>query len=154
MPRQRIDAPGTAYAESGAIVITAPRLAEYLGVSPRRVWQMRQRGELVTHGRGLIDASHAFNARIGRLFLTPEKAARLDKFRIAAVGWLMVRWSAGVTARPGRLARHGRALAAYPRRGAQGPRGRRRSDGAPASELQASPVPPLKPDQAPSRWWV
>ena len=99
MPRQRIDAPGTAYAESGAIVITAPRLAEYLGVSPRRVWQMRQRGELVTHGRGLIDASHAFNARIVRLFLTPEKAAELDKFRIAAVGWLMVRWSAGVSPR-------------------------------------------------------
>ena len=49
------------------------------------------RGErlaLLPRGSARIDASHAVNARIGQMIMLPARAAKSDKFILAAGGWL------------------------------------------------------------------
>lgn len=70
-------------------------LAETLGVTARRVRQLRENGELVARGRGLIDAPHALNAHLGRKALGAV-GATVGKFEAAAVGWLIGHRACGV----------------------------------------------------------
>jgi len=79
---------------------TTSELAAILGVSPRRVRQMSEEGDLVRRGRSAWDATHAMHCTIGRKrlqMLRPGKAAeRPSKFTAAAVGWLTGHQSCGV----------------------------------------------------------
>jgi len=68
--------------------LTVAELAEILDVSPRRVRQMRENGELQPCGRGLIDSAHAVNAVLGRRYLGINRRPR-NKWQAAGVGWLL-----------------------------------------------------------------
>lgn len=70
-------------------------LAAVLGVSARRVRQMRESGELIGCGRDAIDAAHAVNAVCGRRFLGRGKAADCANIN-AGVGWLLGHRDCGV----------------------------------------------------------
>jgi hypothetical protein len=64
-------------------------LAEALGVTPRRVRQLREDGDLVKRGPAKIDAPHAMNASLGWRFLAQRGGPRPTKFEAAGVGWLL-----------------------------------------------------------------
>lgn len=79
-----------------ATAFTVDELASVLGVSARRVRKMRENGELLSLGRGLIDGSHGIKATMGGRWLGPGKA-HVSTFTKAAAGWLMGYQSSGVT---------------------------------------------------------
>ena len=67
---------------------TVAEMAGILGVTPRRVRQMRTDGLLLARGRGKIDAAHGVKAMLGSRWLGP---ARRDvcTYTKAAAGWLI-----------------------------------------------------------------
>lgn len=84
---------------TGAIPTTALSVADMaavLGVTPRRIRQMREDGELLSRGRGLVDASHGVKSTMGSRWLGPKRASA-GTFTKAAAGWLMGYQSSGVT---------------------------------------------------------
>lgn len=87
----------TTEGECDVTVMTVALAADTLGITPRRVRQLREDGALVSRGRGLIDAPHALNAHVGRRVLGAA-SANVDKFELAAVGWLLGHQSCGVGA--------------------------------------------------------
>lgn len=93
-----VKTPEAAPAADDPTIATVAQIAEALGLTPRRVRQLRENGELVTHGRGRIDATHAVNAHVGRRVLGQPAAQVADKFEVAAVGWLVGLSVSGVTA--------------------------------------------------------
>lgn len=76
--------------------LSVEEIADLLDITPRRVRQLREDGVLLARGRGRIDAGHAVNARIGARMLPASKAAKADKFQLAAVGWLAGQRGIGV----------------------------------------------------------
>jgi len=64
-------------------------LAAALGITARRVRQMREDGDLVKRGAAKIDAPHALNASLGWKFLANRGGPRPGKFEAAGVGWLL-----------------------------------------------------------------
>ncbi|MFN3312571.1 MAG: hypothetical protein ACK46Q_03790 [Hyphomonas sp.] len=88
---------GPAFAGPGPMLVPVGVAACYFGISARRVREMRENDEILSPARDLIDLPHAFNARIGRMFLSGEKLAEADKFVTAGVGWIMVRCWAGIS---------------------------------------------------------
>lgn len=67
---------------------TATDLADYLGVTPRRVRQLAEEGRLRKRGRGTFDMSHALLVNIGTRRMGQDRARRLSVDVLAAVGWL------------------------------------------------------------------
>jgi phage terminase Nu1 subunit (DNA packaging protein) len=65
-----------------------PELADTLGVTPRRIRQMRENGELIRRGRGWLDSPHALNASLGRRWLGQNRRAD-SMYAEAGVGWLL-----------------------------------------------------------------
>ena len=76
--------------------LSVEEIADLFDITPRRVRQLREDGYMIARGRGRIDAPHAVNARIGLMILSPARAARLNKYTIAAVGWLTGQKGVGV----------------------------------------------------------
>jgi len=74
---------------------TLAELADTLGVTPRRVRQLREEGALVVRGRGYLDAPHALNASLGRSWLGRNRSAG-SKYAEAGIGWLLGHRHVGV----------------------------------------------------------
>jgi hypothetical protein len=74
--------------DDDATALTARELAGALGVTPQRVSQMAQAGEIRRRGPGRFDATHALLYRGGVNVLPADHRRNLSPDVIAAVGWL------------------------------------------------------------------
>jgi phage terminase Nu1 subunit (DNA packaging protein) len=67
---------------------TAVELAEYVGVSARRIRQLAEEGRLLRPERGLYNTSFAVNYFMGANRLTESQKRSVDPKVQATVGWL------------------------------------------------------------------
>lgn len=82
--------------EEPEATFSVAELAHFLGITTRRVRQLRENGELIARAPGRIDAPHAINAHLGKRVLGRDVAPHVDKFELAAVGWLIGHRATGV----------------------------------------------------------